>query len=47
MNKFLTLFVALATANAADAAGAVSLEESNYAELSKGKNSIIKFQAPW
>jgi hypothetical protein len=46
MSKLLTLFVALATATAANA-GAVSLEESNYAEKTMGKNSFIKFQAPW
>jgi hypothetical protein len=46
MNKLLTLLVALATATTANA-GAVSLEESNYAENTKGKNSFVKFQAPW
>jgi hypothetical protein len=46
MNKLLTLFVALATATTAYA-GAVSLEESTYAEKTKGKNAFIKFQAPW
>jgi thiol-disulfide isomerase/thioredoxin len=46
MSKLLTIFVALATATAANA-GVVSLEESNYAAKTKGKNSFIKFMAPW
>jgi hypothetical protein len=43
MSKLLTLFVALATATTVNADGAVSLDESNFAEMTKGKNSFIMF----
>ena len=36
-----------AVAPVAMATGAVELTSENFAELSKGKNSFVKFLAPW
>jgi hypothetical protein len=42
-----TLIISASLLSVASAAGAVELTESNFAEHMAGKNSIIKFLAPW
>jgi putative Mn2+ efflux pump MntP len=43
----LALFAALSSASVASASGAAELTKGNFDELTKGKNSFVKFLAPW
>lgn len=45
MMKVIALLAAVAPV--AMASGPVELTMDNFAELSKGKNSFVKFLAPW
>lgn len=48
MTKQLLTLVALAVSvSTVGAAGAVELTKENFSELTKGKNSFVKFLAPW
>jgi len=47
VGKFLGLVAALASAAVANASGAVELTPDNFDAEFSGKNSFIKFLAPW
>jgi len=47
MTKGLFMFTFAALVGSANAAGAVELTQENFADLTKGKNSFVKFLAPW
>jgi len=43
----LSLLAAFCVVNTANAVGAVEVTAENFATLQKGKNSFLKFLAPW
>ena len=43
----LSVLLAATLTTSANAAGAVEIHSDNFDELTKGKNAMIKFLAPW
>jgi len=44
---FISVLLAACLTRSANAAGAISITQGNFDALTNGKNSFIKFQAPW